>query len=168
MRYGVCTKVVALVVFTIGFHPSTIHPSIDNGSAALAAEAWRGNDGALGESDHLNATAIRMREGTRIATTTGTFARLGRRWVFEFDATSQVDSGETKTTAPSTRPTQPLRLRVLENLSLQRIVEATTQDATDHRWKITGLVTEFGDENWLLLTTAIRATKSADGDGDAR
>ncbi len=44
-----------------------------------------------------------------------------------------------------------------ENLMLQRIVDAIRTDGVDDRWTVSGQLTEFFDENRLLLRTAERA-----------
>ena len=54
-------------------------------------------------------------------------------------------------------PMETVRLRVLENLALQRVVAAISEDSNDVHWTVTGTVTEFGNENWLLLTTILRS-----------
>jgi hypothetical protein len=48
-------------------------------------------------------------------------------------------------------------LVVVENLMLQRIVEAIRADASDDQWTVSGEVTEFFKENRLLIHTAQRA-----------
>lgn len=50
-------------------------------------------------------------------------------------------------------------LLLVENLMLQRIVEAVREDSEDNRWEITGVVTEFFDENRLTILTAKRAAQ---------
>lgn len=49
---------------------------------------------------------------------------------------------------------------LLENLMLGRIASAIEQDPDDDVWTITGRVTEFQDENRLLLLTAHRAPQA--------
>ena len=46
---------------------------------------------------------------------------------------------------------------ISENLMLQRIVEAIRADTSDDRWTISGEVTEYFNENRLLIRTAQRA-----------
>lgn len=60
---------------------------------------------------------------------------------------------------PVRRPDVP-RMLVVENLMLQRIEEAVRDDPTANRWTVTGFVTEYQNENRLVVTTAER--------GDAR
>lgn len=62
------------------------------------------------------------------------------------------------------KPSPSLRLNafdqmiVLENLMLGRIATAIEQDPDDDVWNITARVTEFDDQNRLLLITAQRAS----------
>ena len=44
-----------------------------------------------------------------------------------------------------------------ENLMLQRIVQAITEDELDNVWQVTGQVTEYFGENRLTILTAQRA-----------
>ncbi|EGF24842.1 hypothetical protein [Rhodopirellula baltica] len=46
---------------------------------------------------------------------------------------------------------------VTENLMLDRISRAIEEDSNDDRWTITGYVTEFRDENRLVIETTVRA-----------
>lgn len=46
---------------------------------------------------------------------------------------------------------------VVENLMLQRIAEAIRADGSDDRWTVSGEVTEYFNENQLLIRTAQRA-----------
>lgn len=50
--------------------------------------------------------------------------------------------------------------RILENLTLQRIANAITDDAQDNFWKVSGILTEFQNENFLLIDRIQRGTKS--------
>lgn len=88
---------------------------------------------------------------------------MGRRWTFEAEKVapdpvveSKVDNDVTLTTSTSADE-GPRRFRLLENLALQRVVDSITQDSSDVRWTITGVLTEFEGENWLLLATVLRA-----------
>lgn len=80
------------------------------------------------------------REGTRIAGLVGSFREISRRWTF------MADDGKTA-------------YRLLENQSLERICRAVAEDPQDTRWKVSGVLTEFMDENYLLLDRTQRATK---------
>ncbi|KLU05913.1 putative signal peptide and transmembrane protein [Rhodopirellula islandica] len=52
--------------------------------------------------------------------------------------------------------TVPMTL-VTENLMLDRISRAIEEDSNDDRWTITGYVTEFREENRLVIETSVRA-----------
>lgn len=45
----------------------------------------------------------------------------------------------------------------LENLALQRIAQALQEDSSDSRWIVSGQITEFRDQNFLLLERVLRA-----------
>lgn len=79
------------------------------------------------------------REGTRVTGLVGSFREVGRRWTFLADE-NQV------------------AYRLLENQSLERVCRAIGEDPQDTRWKISGELTEFMDENFLLLRQTQRAS----------
>ncbi|TWT68577.1 hypothetical protein [Crateriforma conspicua] len=63
---------------------------------------------------------------------------------------------------PEQQRTVPRRLPQMicvENLMLQRIVEAINDDVADDQWSITGQITEFREENRLILLSAQRASQ---------
>jgi hypothetical protein len=80
------------------------------------------------------------REGMRLSGVTGTFQESSRRWAFAVD-------GE----GPS--------YKVLENLPLERVARAIGEDPQDKRWKISGTLTEYYDENYLLIDRIERAPR---------
>jgi len=45
----------------------------------------------------------------------------------------------------------------IENLMLDRITRAIEEDPQDSHWMVTGEITEFHDENRLMVLTAHRA-----------
>lgn len=49
------------------------------------------------------------------------------------------------------------QMLISENLMLQRIVEAIREDADDDRWTVSGQVSEFFDQNRLIIRTAQRS-----------
>jgi hypothetical protein len=49
------------------------------------------------------------------------------------------------------------QMLISENLMLQRIVEAIREDAADDRWTISGEVSEFFEQNRLIIRTAQRS-----------
>ncbi len=112
-----------------------------------------------------------LREGSPIPPTTGRFVLVGNRWLFVFYA--DRDAQTNKTTAQQAKvqssdqsnsdgtdevsAADEIQILVSENLMLQRIVEAIRADRNDNRWTITGRVTEFFEDNRLVLQTAQRA-----------
>lgn len=85
----------------------------------------------------------KYREGTRVNGLVGSFDEAGARWTF-----TSSDSA--------------VALRVLENQSLQRIAKAIAEDHNDKKWKISGVLTEFQDENFLLIDRVQRWTEGED------
>lgn len=93
----------------------------------------------------------RLREGTLVPATTGRVIVLGRRWMF-------VPLAEPERGSATGRSMRLPRLMLSENLMLQRIVEAIRVDSGDDHWTITGRITEFFEENRLIVLSAKRAT----------
>jgi hypothetical protein len=61
--------------------------------------------------------------------------------------------------APGAENGRPLgQMLISENLMLQRIVESIREDAADDRWTVSGEVSEFFDQNRLIIRTAQRAS----------
>jgi len=52
-------------------------------------------------------------------------------------------------------------IRVLENLSLQRVSRVLGQTQTGTQWTVSGTITEYNNGNYLLLTKAIQLEKPA-------
>jgi len=84
----------------------------------------------------------RLREGTRLVDALGKFEASGERYSFV-----PKDPGEP--------------IRVLENLALERIsrVPATSQGSP--QWLVSGTVTEYNNQNFLLVTKAVQSGPSA-------
>jgi hypothetical protein len=83
----------------------------------------------------------KQREGTRVSGLVGDFKETGRRWTFHSE-------------------TSDLTYRILENQSLERITKAIQEDPQDRHWKIAGELTEYLDENFLLIDRVERATQN--------
>ncbi len=77
-------------------------------------------------------------------------------------ASMTADHATESPTSSSTATSKPLfdSMIVVENLMLDRIARAIDDDPQDDLWMITARVTEFQDENRLLLLTANRAPRS--------
>lgn len=84
----------------------------------------------------------RLREGTQLIEVTGKFESAGDRTSFVI-----ADSSES--------------LRVLENLALQRVTRVLPQVQPGTQWTISGVVTEFNNNNYLLMTKAVQTGKPA-------
>lgn len=83
-----------------------------------------------------------LRESTGVSELRGRFRKLGERYLFEEDA---------NTNTAAKRP-----FKCLENICLQRVVSAMQNEDRKHLWLVTARVTEFNDENFLLLEKAVR------------
>jgi hypothetical protein len=138
------------------------------GNAAMAADFGQSSPGdnsfasaPQAESDYSSL----IREGTRLTNRVGRFSRTDEGWYFTADQADFVNnplktpgsSGQAGATANPKRPSTAPRIRVLENLALQRVAQLMQQDLSDNRWIINGVVTEFLGENRLLVVLAVRA-----------
>lgn len=83
-----------------------------------------------------------LRESAGVSELRGRFRKLGERFLFEEDANANT---------AAKRP-----LKCLENICLQRVVAAMQNEDRKHLWLVTARVTEFNDENFLLLEKAVR------------
>ena len=137
---------------------------------ALAADAWDSESSKEVDDPRVDPARPRLREGSRLGSTVGRFSKLGRRWIFEAEPAIVAEDADKSLIAgsadseklPASDPVVPAQYRVLENLALQRVVEAVTQDPNDLRWAVTGVLTEYSGENWLLLGTVFRAPSKPD------
>jgi len=71
--------------------------------------------------------------------------------------TTSLTYTEATTQRRATQLKQLPDLLIVENLMLQRIVESIREDSADDHWHITGKVTEYFDENRLIILSAKRA-----------
>ena len=79
---------------------------------------------------------LRLREGTQMVDRAGSIRVSGQRYVFH----SAPDGSE---------------FRLLENLALERVIRTQDELREDRPWTVSGVVTEFQGENFLLLTRAV-------------
>lgn len=93
-------------------------------------------DPKLTNSPATSNTVTRLREGEKIVDAVGEFQKSGERFTFSLQ--------DNKTT-----------IRVLENLSLERVARAIEDDPTSRLWTTSGVITEFKGENYLLITRAV-------------
>ncbi|WP_236621337.1 hypothetical protein [Rhodopirellula sallentina] len=79
----------------------------------------------------------------------------------ELSETSANRLGQPDAAVPRATVTTPAfdSMVVIENLMLDRIARAIDEDPEDDYWVITATVTEFQDENRLMLLTAKRARR---------
>ncbi|MEM1224359.1 MAG: hypothetical protein AAGJ40_01615 [Planctomycetota bacterium] len=128
------------------------------------------------------AEPILLREGTRVGPMAGRFVRSGKIWRFVPASSnpSRMPKGDAGTSSSTSKisgggnqwlsrqgtlderedrrgATTLSTIVVIENLMLDRVSRAIDQDSSDANWTITGKVTEFRDENRLMLTTVRRA-----------
>ncbi len=95
------------------------------------------------QSSELSDANQRHREGSRVTDLVGSLRETGRRWTF-------------------TTTDGAVAYRLLENQPLERIARSIAEDPQDRNWKISGVLTEFFDENLLLIDRIERATELAD------
>lgn len=126
----------AMVAFaiSIGLIAPELGSDRKSGGMAAASEAARAS-----ESTSL------LREGTRVANQDGQFSQADGVWFF------------TPTASAGSRESSSSRIRVLENLALQRVVQMIQQDPSDNRWVISGVITEYFGENRVMMSMAVRA-----------
>jgi hypothetical protein len=91
-------------------------------------------------SNQGTAPTLRQREGTKIVGLNGEVREAGRRWIF---------------VTP-----QGMTYNLLENLALQRAVQAARDDPEDRNWTIDGEFTEFLNENYILTKRLSRTVRS--------
>jgi hypothetical protein len=79
--------------------------------------------------------ATRLREGAALTDQAGKFQLVGDRVIFHFDGERQVT--------------------VLENLALERVTRVVRQDSSTQTWIVSGVLTEYQGNNFLLIERAI-------------
>ena len=101
---------------------------------------------------------IAAKSNSQTVTTYRETQAAGQRSVTIRSTTSQSAAEAQPSTPPVQAELQWIsQLLVVENQMLQRVVEAIRATPSDDRWMISGEVTEFFDENRLLLKTVQRA-----------
>lgn len=86
-----------------------------------------------------SSSSVKSREGTQIEAVRGRIIEIGRRWALVTDEGDQT-------------------YRILENLALERIARAIRVDPADDHWSVSGSLTEFSGQNYLLLRVVMRAS----------
>ena len=90
-----------------------------------------------------------LREGRRLERIPGRFEPAGKRFVFVVE-----DS--------------PQRFIVLENLNLERILRMRDVYPVPIRWVVSGVITEFRKENYLLVEKATFSSLFREHDSDTK
>lgn len=149
-------------------------------SPCVGADQFSPAQGRLGQPILKNGEQARLREGSKISPTVGRFIPSDNQWFFQPETPlgiakpiakpfaqngSKSVAGNDKpransggeSSATKTHPAAIVRFLVLENLALQRVAQTISQDPSDDRWSISGIVTEYFGENRVLITTAARA-----------
>jgi hypothetical protein len=112
--------------------------------ALVSAEAQRPGRGAElalvmssvgSEESPTGEAAATIREGTAVQEQVGHFSVQGERVSFQTDG-------------------QSAGVLVLENLALERIVHQVTESPKLLHWKVTGVITEYRGQNFLLISRA--------------
>jgi hypothetical protein len=87
------------------------------------------------------AESTRLREGHVLTDVQGTFDTAGNRMQFR-----PADGSSS--------------LRVLENLALERVTRILEETRSDRLWLVSGTVTEYRGENYLLITRVVLTSRS--------
>ncbi len=117
---------------------------IDDSTTASATATASTTESVLSQDSHPL-----LREGTHLVRVLGQFRRVGDKLLF-----FPKKGGR--------------RLIGLENLGLQRIARVVRTQSKHRLWQITGLVTEFGGENYILIEHAVTEELAPEMAGRAR
>ncbi len=109
--------------------------------AALASNLTAGDGGSPASPSATGRKEVSkvMREGSRLESKLMTIRLAGESIVLESDDHQTFEA--------------------LENLSLERIMQAVRADSGDNNWIISGQVTEFRGKNYILLDRVSRAPR---------
>lgn len=115
------------------------------GLAAVGSNLTAGDGGQLSTSQTID--AIRepnklMREGSRIESKMMVIRSGGENLILESEEEKQT-------------------FEALENLALERVLQAVRADSNDKRWLVTGHVTEYRGRNFIFLERVSRAPRAA-------
>jgi hypothetical protein len=106
-------------------------------TAEYVQPSVEGNDGPAAETDRPQKL---MREGDKITSQSGFFKAAGTRMRF-----SLVDGSR--------------HFLVLENLGLERVAKIVAEQSDPSEWIVSGTITEFQGQNYLLVTRAMRKAR---------
>ncbi len=127
-------SVVPVVIITTVLLVCTSASSIaedDSNSGNSASSEWEDSRDTAKGSDEQ-----RMREGSRVTDVLGHFRDSGEGWNFNF-------KDENRT------------IVALENLALERIARSVDESPDQILWNLTGVLTEYRGQNYLLITRAV-------------
>jgi hypothetical protein len=85
----------------------------------------------------------KLREGARLIDRDGKFSDRGERWYFNLGPEAES-------------------FTILENQTLERVVSASSNQDEGQTWTVTGLVTEFNGNRYLLLERAVLRPKKSE------
>ena len=88
-----------------------------------------------------------LREGSKLDKVLGKFQTVGGRMQFRLQDRN-------------------VRLTVLENLASERVSRALGESRSQRTWEVSGVITEFRDSNYLLVTRAVRRSGIAGAEGE--
>ena len=129
-------RTLATIIFAGGAksllgQENTVRSPGDN-QAQTAGEPTRRND----RSEDAGVARPRFREGTRVSDLVGIVRQTGQRYTFFVEAEGS-------------------RFVLLENLMLERIMRSQASHPGIVQWKVSGTVTEFQGQNYLLIEHAL-------------
>lgn len=134
-----CLTVVALGVSLPAGHGGD-PPKLNPASATSLPAATEGR-APLQRSAASPAAEKRLREGTLLTDQAGCFRTAGDRVVFSASAVK-------------------MSMVCLENLNLERIARAITDNTEQLEWRVSGVLTEYGGANYLLVDRAILKSRA--------
>lgn len=113
-----------------------------------SSRGWLGSSTGMAQGPQPKGTApnvTHLREGTEMTDLVGRFKLIGDRIQF------LEGEGNGRT------------FKCLENLMLQRIFQSIKDDDRDNRWIVQGKITEYSNENFLLIEGVVRSPRSGQG-----
>lgn len=103
---------------------------------AVVVAAAAAQESTLRQSARSGKDKTQLREGARLLDREGTLAERGERWVFTPDSEKEG-------------------FTLLENQTLERMTSAASNSTQEQKWSVSGVVTEFQGNHYLLLERAV-------------
>jgi hypothetical protein len=128
--------IVVLAIASIAAKEKTTMP------AELKVTQHSESDGAGHQVESTGISWSRFREGSKVTDELGEFQMTADRFNFHLQSDKRS-------------------IRVLENLSLERVARTLEDDPSPRMWSVSGVVTEFRGENYLLITRAVLKPRQA-------